>query len=454
MTIFFKFDKIEEGFQCFNLTNYNNTSHTRVGISPVATTILRKSQTTPDNILYKNKILSGTTNSPDQKYIIAVGVGYSPLQWCGPDSQGLGIDPSDLNKKNIFCYLRADQLNDLRSGKAFFLLDQTHEGYHIEWLWDWFHNTCNDFSINPKQIIYITGDIEAEQRYKEWANSKNITPSMCVLGWPHFENVIYDVSTGYTQFGVPHPGKIVMRKLPNYEHHVDFKKVNPSGIKPFNILQKRPRGHRLWFYKYLHDANLVKSNIISMNKFSWQETYTEGKVMDPDDCNRIVESLPIFPIENPENYKLENFVSSDGGEYIIKINDVTMLYSWCTIVSEASCADHENTCFISEKTFKPIICQHPFIILGSKGILKNLQKLGYKTFHPYINEEYDNLSTFERMEAIVKEMQRLQKMNSREWFEWYSNIEGILKYNHKHMINRANSYVSTLYNFLVNHAGS
>ena len=33
----------------------------------------------------------------------------------------------------------------------------------------------------------------------------------------------------------------------------------------------------------------------------------------------------------------------------------------------------------------------PFIVLGSKHFLKNLRSIGFKTFHPVIDESYDLL---------------------------------------------------------------
>jgi hypothetical protein len=45
--------------------------------------------------------------------------------------------------------------------------------------------------------------------------------------------------------------------------------------------------------------------------------------------------------------------------------------------------------FISEKTFKPMAFQHPFIIWGSPGLLKYAQDWGFETFGHIIDESYD-----------------------------------------------------------------
>jgi hypothetical protein len=45
--------------------------------------------------------------------------------------------------------------------------------------------------------------------------------------------------------------------------------------------------------------------------------------------------------------------------------------------------------FITEKTFKPIAFQHPFLIFGNAGTLKHLHNLGFETYDNLFNESYD-----------------------------------------------------------------
>lgn len=45
--------------------------------------------------------------------------------------------------------------------------------------------------------------------------------------------------------------------------------------------------------------------------------------------------------------------------------------------------------FITEKTFKPIALQHPFMIFGHSGTLARLHELGFETFPEMFDESYD-----------------------------------------------------------------
>lgn len=59
--------------------------------------------------------------------------------------------------------------------------------------------------------------------------------------------------------------------------------------------------------------------------------------------------------------------------------------------------------FMSEKTFKPIAFEHPFIVCGSRGTLAYLHNAGFETFDHVIDETYDTFNdSNKRLECIIK----------------------------------------------------
>lgn len=88
--------------------------------------------------------------------------------------------------------------------------------------------------------------------------------------------------------------------------------------------------------------------------------------------------------------------------------------------------------FFTEKTYKFINSKHPFILVGITGSLEILKKMGYKTFHPYIDESYDQIvNDEERLDAIMNEIERLCNLSDSDMIEWQNNIVPILDYNYK-----------------------
>ena len=64
--------------------------------------------------------------------------------------------------------------------------------------------------------------------------------------------------------------------------------------------------------------------------------------------------------------------------------------------------------FVTEKTFKPIAAQHPFVVYGTPGTLTYLHELGFETFGHVIDESYDHVTdSVSRLQAIRLVLEQL-----------------------------------------------
>jgi len=89
--------------------------------------------------------------------------------------------------------------------------------------------------------------------------------------------------------------------------------------------------------------------------------------------------------------------------------------------------------FLTEKTWKPILAGHPFIILGSPGLYKELHKRGFKTFGDFIDESFDDEEDLDtRINMIVNEV---EKLCTSDLDLFLSQTKDICVYNHEHYIN-------------------
>jgi hypothetical protein len=62
--------------------------------------------------------------------------------------------------------------------------------------------------------------------------------------------------------------------------------------------------------------------------------------------------------------------------------------SQLTVVTESH-FDQTGGLFITEKTFRPLLVGHPFMILGQTGTLKKLRSWGFQTNFDGIDQSYD-----------------------------------------------------------------
>lgn len=59
--------------------------------------------------------------------------------------------------------------------------------------------------------------------------------------------------------------------------------------------------------------------------------------------------------------------------------------------------------FVTEKTWKSVAMQHPFMIVGEPGTLRHLHSLGFETFENLWSEHYDTVqSTSHRIDHVVQ----------------------------------------------------
>jgi hypothetical protein len=357
------------------------------------------------NIYDSDKIIN-------EKYIIPIGVTQSPENWIG----GVyGNTEMEKNLPDLFSKLPQKYLNDIQNKKAFLLFDSSHEGYFEYFIFDYFHSKCLEYKISPTQIIYVSGNSIIEDRLVIWSKTNSVKELIQVIPYSHFEFDISEVVRNRTEFN--------LKKIPNFQDQFDYKIKNFDNIKIFNFLNKKPRSHRIWFYHKLKEYDLLKHGLISMNPVdSKSKIIIDSSFLSKGQIEWVNKDLPTYA------YGVSNEVEPFKF-YMDNLNEQATLDSWFSIVSETHYEDRQETVFLSEKVFKPIACQHPFVVLGNKGSLKELKKLGYKTFHDLIDESYDNLDSNERFHAISVIINSLKSNPDKlQWLEW---LRPTLEYNSK-----------------------
>lgn len=66
--------------------------------------------------------------------------------------------------------------------------------------------------------------------------------------------------------------------------------------------------------------------------------------------------------------------------------------------------------FLTEKTYKTICGQHPFMLYGGNGLLSLLKEQGFETFENLFDEAYDDCQNFEiKREIIFKNIDQFEK---------------------------------------------
>jgi len=83
-----------------------------------------------------------------------------------------------------------------------------------------------------------------------------------------------------------------------------------------------------------------------------------------------------------------------------------------TLVLESMTQWNDAVVFVTEKTYKPISHQHPFMIIGAPKFLYYLKSQGFETFDNLFNESYDEISDFDyKIKIIINNIEIFQKQS-------------------------------------------
>ena len=88
---------------------------------------------------------------------------------------------------------------------------------------------------------------------------------------------------------------------------------------------------------------------------------------------------------------------------------------------------------LTEKTFKAIALEMPFILVAPAGSLAYLREYGFETFSPYIDETYDTIKDdIGRIEAVTQVLSEIQARSAAEKLELWQNLLPRVEYNRNH----------------------
>jgi len=243
-------------------------------------------------------------------------------------------------------------LEDVRNGKCKILLFLTYEGYSgskgnddFEIIEKW----RKESNLPPFSVYYACGNLLSKEIVRNKGLHINVEPILDFEAWNKF----------------------------SYEKIVEYKPIDDRNL--FLMYNRNPRPHRVRFLIELLKNNIFNRGFVSLGDVNMYDP--EIYLISENDINHfnfLKDNSPIH-IESAPNlhYNLAcNITTEDYDKTFISVISETLIY--------------EDTLFISEKTWKPIMVGHPFIILGNKGTLKFLKSIGYKTFDKWFNEDYDN----------------------------------------------------------------
>jgi hypothetical protein len=178
--------------------------------------------------------------------------------------------------------------------------------------------------------------------------------------------------------------------IPNIEHNTEKK------VFDFLFLPGKDQIWRLDLYKKLLDCGILDSSLWSFNR-------------NYNDEFGVIEK--ILPAEYElDTFKNKPFDGHSGANIIVPKQYEDTFFS---IITETGI----NFCHFTEKTWKPLLAEHPFVIQSGYNHLEILHSLGLKTFNNFFDESYQNNN-----DKITKICEYLQSIDKKDFYERTKHI--------------------------------
>lgn len=307
-------------------------------------------------------------------------------------------------------FLNYKIISHINSGKALLVLNHFHERTHKyvqdyhRLLWDMLYEKLESLRIQKDRIVFISGDANIENTFK-----KNNDKSK-VIGLDSMEYVFSVWSKS---------SKIVEMETSKFSLDKKF---------DYMFLNSVPRPQRCVLKYFLHKKRLIKK---SLN--SWVIGDKKPCLVDiANFCkynNIDADPKKVFNISSKETILDTPYEFLRTGPHNQnKIPEDFLKKTIFSLVTETHLYD--DVMLISEKTYKPILQKHPFMVYSHPNHMQYLKDCGYVTYSEMFDESYDFKNGQPKINTIIENLKSFKdRVSGKEHI-----IEEKLEHNRQHFI--------------------
>lgn len=210
----------------------------------------------------------------------------------------------------------------------------------------------------------------------------------------------------------------------------EFEQSIGKDKKDFLFLCRHWKLHRLLVLSKLQKIGLFK-NLVSWDKNFYHQAVADA-FLEHDNNPELIDLIKNTSrhLDIEDLTKIAGYGFEDKELYLDTYLSLVSESIFFQIREEGDELVEFPSGYLSEKIWKPIGHAHPFILMAPAKSLEYIRSLGYKTFHPFIDESYDNeTEDFKRLEMIMIEIDKFSQKTKEEKEEFLNNVKDILKHN-------------------------
>jgi hypothetical protein len=267
------------------------------------------------------------------------------------------------------------------------------------------NNYCYKYQINPSAILV-----------NNWCNNQE-TVSYTVVN-PHQHSHFFSRSKDYWIDAIP---KITHKNV--FGYFIGRRSI-PRAVIMYQLHQK-------------YHSRILFSCLVNASDAPWlqpgQGIHLEHLEdwLDKDLHKDFCDWWETDPIASVDNHRFED-------SYIDTMNtnlDLLKFYQDFDIELVSESYTRGLSFFPTEKTVRPIMASKPILVYGPVGYLKNLQKMGFKTYDKIWDEDYDCLEGPARWQLMQQVIDKIMNMSRTEYKQMIDQANKIAQQNRNHLIN-------------------
>jgi hypothetical protein len=294
----------------------------------------------------------------------------------------------------------------------------------------WMDNLSKRYGFDKEHLIFICANLKALESKNKLVSKGYVTDSFTIIPYNYFQHNLWFYDNG---------------KMSDLNAQESLKKGFYSSIEnnknhyktnQFLCFNRVPKLHRMAIFAELKTNKKLTSHITSLgasliNRKNDYLVHIQGLLMNRLHKEKLIEFYRGY----------DSTISSIYDEPDLENNKATNLNlgahnsSFVNVVTESLI--NNSSIFFSEKTFKPIFCAQPFILIGNPNSLTKLKEYGFQTFDKWWDESYDTELDFaKRLEKIIDVMEEISTWDQEKMYKITKEMESVF-------VNNFNVMVST-----------
>jgi hypothetical protein len=311
-------------------------------------------------------------------YLINVNFFDHTVDWIARMTESVRLKLQNKQIKVLFCYGESDNPLDIRNT---------------------LHEFANKHKVDVNQIHFISHNTIAKQ----------------IQNFYYFND-----------------NEMLFRSAQNYSNSQSKWHNNPRS-KKFTCLIRSHKNWRFIIGAKLHSLGINENSYSSYNKIEFSDGFNHTDDFIDARNNPLHNILLDDEIENFNAiipFSPDTLIDDDRNDYEMFV-DRYFTDSYWNIVIETHLNLYETTgTYITEKTWKPIRHNQPFVVMGTVGTLSHLRSMGYRTFDGIIDESYDYIKNDDlRFQKVMDIIETLNSKSIEELNDINLQVKEIVQHN-------------------------